>query len=697
MPSLQSTLTEPPRIETHAPRAGGGTGNPPPRFLGIFFKHWILTLLSIALSALIALVCLREFGKKTYRAEGTLLYRQLPVPEHSREVYTPPNLQTLAALVRSPQNLGGLCEEFQPGMRLDALEALLKVSMPPNTEMIQIGLDWPHPEEAAAMVQRLMLLFTRQVADLRKATLESYGQSTQNNLEVAQARLSKARKAYQAFFTKDELPDIKTRLDRLQKELQTYEVSFISAQGNKENLLAQLKKQQQILDDVRSKSASEGPGKLQLAEATKLRVQGLKRSLTTEEGRLAEARTSLENKQREMDRLVPLFNSKVITDQELGDVRAEINVLNVRVKTSAQTIQQLREDIDLEEKHPGLGLQMETLNRIRDLEGQLAGATGEAAQVELKLNALRDRVEHLVERQKLADPLGQAVSAAENECQQLEGQMAALRQMQSTHLTELEIIAPAKTSAIPIANSDKKVAFLAFAIPLFLFLGGVVTLEMSSVRWRSESFARKWNLRVLARIASKEGGKSALDGEVTRALSLRLRQYLPESGAVLLFGSLENRAGNEDLCRALARSLVLRGERVLLIDARLAGRPPQADPAMGLFQCLNNGRLEKNLAIQPTPTKGLDVLPAGGPSDQADLLASQPMKDLMEDLRKTYTMIFLQGPRLQCATDTEILAAYAQGFVLVVDGNPYAQPAAEGALRSLQELQVPVLGAVLAV
>ena len=67
-------------------------------------------------------------------------------------------------------------------------------------------------------------------------------------------------------------------------------------------------------------------------------------------------------------------------------------------------------------------------------------------------------------------------------------------------------------------------------------------------------------------------------------------------------------------------------------------------------------------------------------------------------LRQRYTIILLVGPAVSLVVDTEILAAYADGVILVVN-EPLSSytPAVDDLFRSLREKEVPLVGAVLCV
>lgn len=119
----------------------------------------------------------------------------------------------------------------------------------------------------------------------------------------------------------------------------------------------------------------------------------------------------------------------------------------------------------------------------------------------------------------------------------------------------------------------------------------------------------------------------------------------------------------------LAGARAAAGGRVLVVDAdlrdpALARRAGVADDGPGLADVLA-GRVEPRRAVRTAPG-GFDVLPAGPPpADPAALLAVLPLRALLGRLRMHYDTILLDSPALLPVTDGMILAAAADGVLLV--------------------------------
>jgi Mrp family chromosome partitioning ATPase len=118
----------------------------------------------------------------------------------------------------------------------------------------------------------------------------------------------------------------------------------------------------------------------------------------------------------------------------------------------------------------------------------------------------------------------------------------------------------------------------------------------------------------------------------------------------------------------------------------------------GLVQYLVfEGQAPKKLIV-PTRIPTVEYMPAGGPYPVTDALASDPMSELVQEMRRQYSLILVVGPAIARGTDTEILASYADGVVFVVNGSlSSVTPAVETFFRSLKETNVALLGSILCV
>lgn len=145
--------------------------------------------------------------------------------------------------------------------------------------------------------------------------------------------------------------------------------------------------------------------------------------------------------------------------------------------------------------------------------------------------------------------------------------------------------------------------------------------------------------------------------------------------------------------------LAQQGQRVLLLDADL--RRPSLHKALDILRepGLTNllvGDAEIREAIRPSVLPNLDFLPSGPfPPNPSELLNSNAMQRLLEELEGKYSHIIFDSPPILAVTDSSVLGAHADGVVIVLRSGETEQRVAERSVDQLRRIGVRVFGAVL--
>jgi len=168
----------------------------------------------------------------------------------------------------------------------------------------------------------------------------------------------------------------------------------------------------------------------------------------------------------------------------------------------------------------------------------------------------------------------------------------------------------------------------------------------------------------------------------------------------LVVSSALSEEGKTTTSSNLAAAVALEGQRALLIDcdfhrARLhrAFRVAR-DP--GLAQVLR-GYLPAAAAVRSTFIKGLSLLPAGRDpfANSADLLGTDRMRTLLNELSGEFDFIVLDTPPLLSVADAAAVGPLADGVLLVVRAGLTELRAVDQALHQLESVGARVVGAVL--
>jgi polysaccharide biosynthesis transport protein len=187
--------------------------------------------------------------------------------------------------------------------------------------------------------------------------------------------------------------------------------------------------------------------------------------------------------------------------------------------------------------------------------------------------------------------------------------------------------------------------------------------------------------------------------EAYRAFRTSLLLASANSPKVIVITSSFAREGKTTTSVNLATVLAQMGKPVLLIDADL--RRPRLQK---VFPAKLGGGLVNYLAaniplddiIQPTEVPNLSLVLSGPtPPNPSELLASERMKHLIEEVRARFAYVIFDSPPVLAVTDAVVLAARADGVVLCVHGGQTPRELVQRSSERLRQANVPVLGAIL--
>jgi polysaccharide biosynthesis transport protein len=185
--------------------------------------------------------------------------------------------------------------------------------------------------------------------------------------------------------------------------------------------------------------------------------------------------------------------------------------------------------------------------------------------------------------------------------------------------------------------------------------------------------------------------------------ALRTSLLLTNLGAppkVIMVTSALPQEGKTTTSMNTALVLAQKGVRVLLIDADL--RRPSIHkilgwgPRSGLSNVLT-GSATLQQTIQPSSILlNLSILPAGTPPpNPAELLASTNMRDVLEELRGQYDHIVVDTPPTLSVTDAVVLSPRADAIVLVIRSGQTTKQALRRSRDILTQVNAKVSGVLL--
>lgn len=148
----------------------------------------------------------------------------------------------------------------------------------------------------------------------------------------------------------------------------------------------------------------------------------------------------------------------------------------------------------------------------------------------------------------------------------------------------------------------------------------------------------------------------------------------------------------------VALALAEAGHRVVIVDGDM--RRPSLHKYLDLigsvgFSTVLSGGVTLDEALQKTRFQGLTVLAAGAvPPNPSELLGSQAARKMLTELRERFDYVIVDSTPLLAVTDAAILAAGADGVLIMVRFGRTTRDQLAHAVGNLESVGAPVLGSV---
>lgn len=169
---------------------------------------------------------------------------------------------------------------------------------------------------------------------------------------------------------------------------------------------------------------------------------------------------------------------------------------------------------------------------------------------------------------------------------------------------------------------------------------------------------------------------------------------------IVMFTSALPSEGKSTVSMALARSLALTGNKIIVVECDLR-RPRMrkalgGDPKKGDISHLLSGQRTFGEVVQKDKASGLDYLPAGSkvPNPQ-DLLGSQQMEKLLRFCAEHYDMVIIDTPPVLAVSDAAMIARIADTSVFVTRWGSTPRDVAAQAVKLLRNYTDKIAGAIL--
>jgi len=282
---------------------------------------------------------------------------------------------------------------------------------------------------------------------------------------------------------------------------------------------------------------------------------------------------------------------------------------------------------------------------------------------------------------------------------------------QDTQPVNVWIIERATIPEFAVAPDKRKIFLGGFAGCLILGLALAFFIEYldNTVRYPDEA-ERKLGISVLGQVSLWAEDSGTVENAVqTSPRSAFAESYKAMRAAIVLsrpdhqpgkimITSPGPGAGKTTTAVNLAMAMAQAEKRVLLIDGDL--RKPRIHKIYGKsnqtgLSSFLAGDSGKNL-LKQGPMENLTLITSGPiPPNPSELLSSQRFRSMLEELTKDYDVILCDTPPLMSVADARSMSTLFDGTILVVRAHQTPFDLARKAIKSLTDINAPLLGMVI--
>ncbi len=523
-------------------------------------------------------------------------------------------------------------------------------------------------------------------------------------------------------FTTDQLPVLKTRVDKLQANLQRFRQQYdliepeVQARTLSERLASLIEQRRETDTQLRETQLlytrlqeQLGLGLEEAMETAALsgapryqnllsQLQRVETDLALETARFTENSPRVQTLREQRQNLLPLLREEAIT--VLGDTGVGAQTQALAASPNLIRLELTRDFVEATNQTRILQTRRDSLlvaeNQLRQELKQMATLIRQYTDIQRELQVATDSLNHFLSVQ---DNL------------QIEASQKA---------TSWQLLAEPYLPTAPISPNRPRGLLVGAMAGIMAGIGAALLAEKLDTRFHSaDELQEATELPIVARIpleaeviTQQEENQNRTQVKFSphhhnsafldafRTLHTNLYLLNPDKPLhSLVLSSPVPAEGKSTTAANLAQAAAAMGQRVLLVDADL--RRPQIHLMMDLpnvwgLSDLISGDLEVEDVIQQSPTEdNLQILTAGQmPPDPTRLLSSKKMRHLVEILQASFELVIFDTPPLLGLVDAKLLAPYTDGLALVVSLGRSGQPQLKQVLEGLKLSHIPVLGVI---
>ncbi|RFS19561.1 hypothetical protein DVR12_23310 [Chitinophaga silvatica] len=361
----------------------------------------------------------------------------------------------------------------------------------------------------------------------------------------------------------------------------------------------------------------------------------------------------------------------------------------------------------------------ELMQRKSAQEAELSASKLNISSLESKINRLRSSVGSYANKEATVGSLQQEVTLAQEEYNKLKEKLAAA--LDNNNVPQDNFRQTLKGQPAFTPESSKRLIIMGMsgaAVFIIASLGILFTEFMDNSLKSPSVFNRQSNLKLIATINHTNLRKYDIletlqkktdetqwlkRQNMFRELLRKLRFELENSQRkIFLFTSTEPQQGKTTLVQAVAYSLSLSNKRVLVLDTNFCNNDitvqMEAAKTLESFslppQDFSIEKFREYVTTYSTP--GIEVMGCkGGDYTPSEILPPNNVLNYLDELKKYYDYIIMEGAPLNDFTDSRELSAYAEGVVAIFSSKLHMKQIDHESSEFLESLGDKFLGVVL--
>ncbi|HXG05369.1 MAG TPA: polysaccharide biosynthesis tyrosine autokinase, partial [Candidatus Binatia bacterium] len=576
---------------------------------------------------------------------------------------------------------------------LEGLAARIRTHRVPNTSILEITAGAADPREAR---------------DLANTVAEAYRDYNRN---VRNARITEARK-----FIEAQLKEVEARVRRAEEEVWAFrEANRILAPGAESSVLVSLFTQLR--------------GEIERTRQQRTELELAQQRLARTDGASPGERIFVDSTNPALQRLQA---TQVELLLERNNLALEVTERHPRLQAIDDRLREVRAEMRRE-----VAAQIALL---RSREEILNRQMGELLQKNRELPAIELGLARLQRDAKLNDDLLTLLKTRHQE--------ALIKESES--IEEVTIVRPATEPTAPVGGETLNTVLVGALLGLMLglvlaFVQETLDTSIGTIE-DVESYLQIPVLGIVPHIDTREAtgrlierrpGLADMDPEALQSHALLITHFDPKSpvaeayrtlrtniqfmrlerqGKVLVFTSPTLQEGKTTTIVNLAITMAQNGQRTLLVGANLRRpsihrffgidrEPGLSDILVGNArwrECIRTvadilmGRFEMEDIMAAPGLDNLHIIEAGPiPANPSELLSTPAMAQFLREAREEYDIVLIDTPPVLPVTDSAIVAAQADGVVLVYQAGKVGRLVLKRAKAHLESARARVWGVVL--